>query len=156
MKTSHGDPARSNPRNHHKNAIKDQRPEQPHRGAKKGQLKKGQKTNIPQEPRKRRKLVPLTVGSYLTHGPSNVGANVAYMQIIRSNNNGSNLIELAVIKNKNRPLQVGSGLSDPVPTNAPSKKSCFGFLMGTWRWGSLGWVKDFSPSPSSCPWEVFF
>jgi hypothetical protein len=47
-------------------------------------------------------------------------------------------------------------LSDPVPTNAPSKKSCFGFLMGTWRWGSLGWVKDFSPSPSSCPWEVFF
>jgi hypothetical protein len=36
VKTSHEDPARSNPQNHHKNAIKDQRP---------GRPKKGRKTN---------------------------------------------------------------------------------------------------------------
>jgi hypothetical protein len=53
VKTGHGDPARSNPRNHHKNAIKDQWPEQSHRGENKGNPKKGQKTNSPQEPRKR-------------------------------------------------------------------------------------------------------
>jgi hypothetical protein len=33
---------------------------------------------------KRKELVPLVVGSFLTHGPS----NVAHMQIMRSNNNG--------------------------------------------------------------------
>jgi hypothetical protein len=48
VKTSHGDPARSNPRNHHKNAIKDQRP---------GRPKKGQKTKDKHEPRKRRLAV---------------------------------------------------------------------------------------------------
>jgi len=40
VKTIDGDPARSNPRNHHKNAIKDQQPEQSDRGdKKKGQRK---------------------------------------------------------------------------------------------------------------------
>jgi hypothetical protein len=96
---------------------------------KKGRPKKGQKTNSPQEPRKRRKLVPLMVRSYLTHGPS----NVACMQITRSN-----LVELTIIKNKNRPLHVGSGLSDPVSTNTPSKKSCFGFFDGNLTVGEFG------------------
>jgi hypothetical protein len=36
-----------------------------------------------QEPTKGRELVPLVVGSYLTHGPS----NVACMQIVRFDNN---------------------------------------------------------------------
>jgi len=62
VKTSHGDPARSNPWNHHQNAIKDQRPEQSHRGDKKGRPKKGQKTNSPQEPRKRRLVVHVNTG----------------------------------------------------------------------------------------------
>jgi hypothetical protein len=90
VKTSHGDPARCDPRNHHKNAIKDQRPEQSHRGDKKGRPKKGEKTNSLQEPRKRRKLVPLVLGSYLTYGPS----SITCMRMTRSNNNGSNLVEL--------------------------------------------------------------
>jgi len=34
--------------------------------------------------KKKRELVPLVVGSYFTHGPS----NVAYMQIVKSNSNG--------------------------------------------------------------------
>jgi hypothetical protein len=99
VKTSQGDPARSNPRNHHKNAIK----RSTTRTIAQGRKKKGQrrsKHNHPQESRKRRKHVPLMVRSYLTNCPS----NVACMQITRSNNNGSNLVELAVIKNKNRPL----------------------------------------------------
>ncbi len=40
VKTIHGDPARSNPRNHHKNAIKDQQPEQSDRGDKKKSQRK--------------------------------------------------------------------------------------------------------------------
>jgi hypothetical protein len=103
-------------------------------GRQKERPKKGQKINSPQEPRKRRKSVPLVVGSYLTHGPS----SVVCMQISTSNNNGSNLAELVVIINKNRPLQVGSGFSDPVPTNAPSKKSCFGFFDGNLTVGEFG------------------
>ncbi len=43
VKTSQGDAARSNPRNHHKNAIKDQLPEQSHKGEKK-KAKEGQNT----------------------------------------------------------------------------------------------------------------
>ncbi len=107
---------------------------------------KGQKTNSLQEPKKQ------------NTGPSR-GSKLSYpWPLTRSNNNESNLVEFAVVRNKNRfHYQVGSGLSDPVPTNAPSKKPCFGvFFMRTWRWVSLGWVKDFSPSPSSCPWEGFF
>jgi len=57
VNTGYGDPARSNPQNHHKNAIKDQRPEQSHRGEKKGRPKKGQKTNNPYEPRKKRLVI---------------------------------------------------------------------------------------------------
>ncbi len=52
-------------------------------GDEKGRLKKGQKTHSPQEPKKKKELVPLVVASYLTHGPS----NVACMQIVRSNSN---------------------------------------------------------------------
>ncbi len=46
--------------------------------------REGQKMYNLQEPKKRRKLVLLVVGSYLTHDPS----NVACMQIVRSNSNG--------------------------------------------------------------------
>ncbi len=95
------------------------------------------------------------VRSYLTNGPS----NVACMQMTRSNNNGSNLVELVVIKIQEQTsdhYQVGSGLSDPVTTNAPSKNPVLDFLMGTWRWGSLGWVKDFSLPPLPVPERFFF
>jgi hypothetical protein len=44
----------------------------------------GQKTNNLQEPKKGRELVPLVVGSYLTHSPS----IVTCMQIVKFNNNG--------------------------------------------------------------------
>jgi hypothetical protein len=40
--------------------------------------------------KKRRKLVPLMVGSYLSHGPF----NVACMQIMRSNSNGGSKINI--------------------------------------------------------------
>ncbi len=49
----------------------------------KGRPKKGQKM-YNQEPKKGEKLVPLMIGSYLTHNPF----NVTYIQIVRSNNNG--------------------------------------------------------------------
>jgi hypothetical protein len=51
---------------------------------KRGRPKKGQKTYNPQEPKKGKELVPLVVGSYLPHGPY----NVAYMLIMKFNNNG--------------------------------------------------------------------
>ncbi len=51
---------------------------------KRGRPKKGQKTYNPQEPKKGKELIPLMVGSYLTHGPY----NVAYMLIVKSNSNG--------------------------------------------------------------------
>jgi hypothetical protein len=51
---------------------------------KKGQPKKGQKTHSQGTQKKKgRELVPLMVGSYLTHCPS----NVACMQIVRFNSN---------------------------------------------------------------------
>jgi hypothetical protein len=153
VKTDHGDQARSNPWNHHDNAIKDQRPEQSHREDKKGRPKKGQKTNNLHEPRKRRNLVSLMVGSYLTHGHS----NVVSMQITRSNNNRFNLLELMVIKNKNRPLIIiRKALAWGTQYPQTHHTNVLDFLMGTWLWGSLGWIKDFSPSPSYCPWEIFF
>ncbi len=45
---------------------------------------KGQKTHSPKSPKRRRELVFLMVGSYLTHNPY----NVVSMQIVKSNNNG--------------------------------------------------------------------
>ncbi len=46
--------------------------------------REGQKRHSPWEPKKRKILVPLVVGSYFTQSPS----NVAYMQIVISNSNG--------------------------------------------------------------------
>jgi hypothetical protein len=46
--------------------------------------KKGQKTHNPKGPKIGKELVSLVVGSYLTHGPS----NVTTMQIVKSNNSG--------------------------------------------------------------------
>jgi hypothetical protein len=135
VKTGHGDQARSNPWNHHNNAIKDQRPEQSHREDKKGRPKKGQKTNNSHEPRKRRNLVSLMVGSYLTHGHS----NVVSMQITRSNNNGSNLVESMVIKNKNRPLIIiRKALAWGTQYPQTHHTNVLDFLMGTWLWGEFG------------------
>jgi RNA recognition motif-containing protein len=45
--------------------------------------KEGQRMHNPQEPKKRRKQVPLMVGNYFTHSPS----NVTCMQIVRYNSN---------------------------------------------------------------------
>jgi len=133
VKTSQGDPARSNPRNHHKNAIKRSTTRTIAQGRKKKRQRKV-KTQPPAGIKKKEKAspshVPLMVRSYLTNGPS----NVACMQITRSNNNGSNLVELVVIKIQEQTsdhYQVGSSLSDPVPTNAPSKNPVLDFLMGT-------------------------
>jgi hypothetical protein len=67
----------------------------------KGQ-RKAKRHTARKNPQKKRRLVPLAVASYLTRGPSNFNC----MQITRSNNNGSNLVEFAVIKNKNRPLTI--------------------------------------------------
>jgi hypothetical protein len=52
-----------------------------HKGDKKGRPKKGQNMYMPQEPKKWRKLVPLMIGSYFIHSPS----NVANRQIVRFN-----------------------------------------------------------------------
>jgi hypothetical protein len=57
-------------------------------GRKQGKPKERSKDKQPTGTKKKRKLVPLVVGSYLTHGPS----DVACMQITRSNNNESNLV----------------------------------------------------------------
>jgi len=52
--------------------------------------RKGKAKESPKDPqptrtkKKRRKLIPLVVGNYFTHNPS----NVACMQIMRYNNNG--------------------------------------------------------------------
>jgi hypothetical protein len=45
--------------------------------------RKAKRRTAPRNQRKERELVPLEVGSYLTHGLS----NVVYMQIVRSNSN---------------------------------------------------------------------
>ncbi len=59
----------------------------------------------PTRTKKGRELVPLVVGSYLTHGPS----NVTNMQIMKSNNNGrskktspANVIFLFIVEVKAR------------------------------------------------------
>jgi hypothetical protein len=52
--------------------------------AKRGRLKKSQKTHNLKGPKKGRKLVFLVVGSYFTHGPF----NVTYMQIVGFNSSG--------------------------------------------------------------------
>ncbi len=65
VKTSQGNPARSNPRNHHKNAIKDQRPEQSHRGGKK-KAKERSKHNQPAGTKKKEKASP-SHGKKLSH-----------------------------------------------------------------------------------------
>jgi hypothetical protein len=49
-----------------------------------GQRKAKRHTARRKTERKGRELVPIVVGSYLTHGPS----NVTCIQIVRSNNNG--------------------------------------------------------------------
>jgi len=49
----------------------------------KGQAKERPKDARPTRTEEGREIVPLVVGSYLTHNPS----NVAYMQIMKSNNN---------------------------------------------------------------------
>jgi hypothetical protein len=48
----------------------------------KGKAKKRPKVVQPTSTKERKELVPLMVGSYLTHNPS----NLACMQIVRSNN----------------------------------------------------------------------
>jgi len=57
-----------------------------------GEIKKeGQKMQNPQKPEKGRELIPLMVGSYFTHDPS----NVTCMQIVRSNSNGRSKTNIA-------------------------------------------------------------
>ncbi len=51
----------------------------------------GQKANNPQEPKKRRKLIPFGVGSYFIHDLF----NVTCMQIVRCNSNGRSRTHIA-------------------------------------------------------------
>jgi hypothetical protein len=57
---------------------------EPSQGRQKGKAKERSKDIDTKNQKKARKLIPLMVQSYLTHGPS----NVANMQIVRFNSNG--------------------------------------------------------------------
>ncbi len=61
----------------------------------KGRPNKGQWTRSPHEPKKRREVVLLMVGSYLTHNPS----NVACIQIVRFKSNRRSRINISCQNN---------------------------------------------------------
>jgi hypothetical protein len=60
--------------------------------------REGQKMNNLQEPKKKRELVPFTIGSYFTHG----FFNVTCTQIVRSNNNGRS--KMRITRQRNLPF----------------------------------------------------